>query len=412
MTRFRIRSIYDIPIASLITEEAKFELVQPTKDQAAAFKLEQNQIAPDLEISDVEEGLGFKIEGKEAQVLAVEDAMRSAFDDLIIRRHSVSLHSVYLGRVKHVNRQKNLAILELSDKDDAIMFSGDLRRGETVLVQIKELNVTQGQLPRCSDVIHLAGRYAILERDASFVRVSRSLAKADRDSLYKLGQSLKPEGHGLIMRTSAVTSPKEEIIEEIKELATMSDELHREARDAYGPSRIIGGTSVSHIFLPGHCKPELTRRRNTIVKTLPSYHFFKSYSADLVISVEFATSLMDKMDADSLADQLKQVLINRDFYDNQHVRIHSYTLDGEVEDTSFGQLTWEGDTMVLHRSFRAPAEGPVAGFTRLNTGDYALTHVKEGAWNLHTRFFSEDGTLKGELFNIVTPVEMHQNQRL
>ncbi len=40
-------------------------------------------------------------------------------------------------------------------------------------------------------------------------------------------------------------------------------------------------------------------------------------------------------------------------------------------------------------------------------GDYGLTEAREGAWYVKNTYFSKEGKLKGEYYNVNTPVELY-----
>jgi Ribonuclease G/E len=43
----------------------------------------------------------------------------------------------------------------------------------------------------------------------------------------------------------------------------------------------------------------------------------------------------------------------------------------------------------------------------IEEGDYALTEIREGAWSVKHAYYSREGGLKGEYFNVNTPVEIY-----
>ncbi|MHA1199242.1 MAG: ribonuclease E/G, partial [Candidatus Heimdallarchaeaceae archaeon] len=242
---FRVRSIYDIALIKLISENLKYNLVQTLPEQTEVFKIEDKLDPYDLEIQDILGGYGISIEGEEEYVSAITTLLHKTIPDLIILQHPVQLHAVYNGKVVHINNEKNLSVIDIGENVNAILFGSNFHRGQKVVVQIKQLNVFEDKLPVCATVIHFPGQSVILERDANFVRVSRKLPKDDRDKLFELGKDLLPRDHGLIMRTSATKASQEAIQADIDQLVQRAEELDLLiSGSSYGPGILQPGQTV------------------------------------------------------------------------------------------------------------------------------------------------------------------------
>jgi len=404
----RIRSIYDIALIKLIKDNLKYELVQPTVEQSEIFGIEENHAPYDIEISDVLGGYGISIEAEEEHVSALVSLFQEKLSDSIIIRHPVQLHAIYNGRIVHVNYQKKLCIVDIGEDINAILFGANYRKGQKVVVQIKQLNVFQDQLPVCSTVIHFPGQSVILERDASFVRVSRKLSKADRDKLFNLGKQLRPKNHGLIMRTSAVEASIESLQADIEHLVQQSEELDLLiSGSSYGPGILQLGHTVAHVIFVKNVKDELTNIRNTIVPTLPQYHWFMSYSTELKLTTTFAESISDKVDSNYLSRMLKDVILKRDFPENALINIQEYHLNAPPVYKIAGQLTWEdNNTMVIKRTFRTTHGTHYDLGIPIQQGDSLTLITKEGSWTLHKKIH-RNNKLLGEIIDIVTPIELY-----
>ena len=60
--KFRVRSIYDVPIIKLILDNLDYELVQPNSEQSKLFNVKDKMVSYDIEIIDILEGYGVSIE--------------------------------------------------------------------------------------------------------------------------------------------------------------------------------------------------------------------------------------------------------------------------------------------------------------------------------------------------------------
>jgi len=68
-------------------------------------------------------------------------------------------------------------------------------------------------------------------------------------------------------------------------------------------------------------------------------------------------------------------------------------------------LEAKGNQILVKRSF---SQGRYDGLDLpIEEGDYSLTEVQEGAWYVKHAYYSKGGRLKGEYYNINTPVELY-----
>ena len=76
----------------------------------------------------------------------------------------------------------------------------------------------------------------------------------------------------------------------------------------------------------------------------------------------------------------------------------SVTMTGAV-------LEWDGETLVLERSFSAGGQYDSLNVPKL-AGDWGTIVVVKGSWVLKRSYHRVDGTLVGELYNVQTPAEI------
>ncbi|MCG3221422.1 MAG: ribonuclease E/G [Candidatus Heimdallarchaeota archaeon] len=409
---FRVRSIYDVPIIKLITENLKYNLVQPSPEQADLFKIKERIDPYDLEIQDILDGYGISIEGDEEYVSAIAALLHNNIPDSIILQHPVQLHAVYNGNVVHVNHEKNLSVVDIGENINTILFGSDLHRGQKVVVQIKQLNIFEDQLPVCSTVVHFPGHSVILERDANFVRVSRKLPKQERDKLFTLGKELRPQDHGLIMRTSATKASQESIQADIDQLVQRAEELDLLiSGSSYGPGILQPGQTVAHALFVKEAKDKLTAMHNEVTPTIPMYHWFMSYSQDLKLSTTFAERISTEIDRKKLSPILKEIVLERDFAENSLLYLEEYRLTSPPQERILGQLSWSDEVLVIKRSFRS-SRGVHYGLEEdIQQGDSSIIITKEGSWSVHMKINREDSLL-GETIKIITPLELSNGGKL
>ena len=410
--KFRVRSIYDVPIIKLILDNLDYELVQPNFEQSKLFKVKDKMVSYDIEIIDILDGYGISIEGEEDYVSSITSLILEKIPNSISLQHPVQLHAVYNGKVVHVNHEKNLSVVDIGENINTIMFGSDFHRGQKIVVQIKQLNIFEDQLPVCSTTIHFPGQTVILERDANFVRVSRKLPKADRDRLFELGKKLLPMDHGLIMRTSASASSSEAIQADINHLVQGAEELDLLiSGSSYGPGILQPGQTVAHTLFPKDAKSTLTNIRNEIIPTIPLYHWFMSYSPELKITTMFAEKVSSEISGEKLSQILKQIILEKDFSDNTLIRLQEYRLTSPPQERVLGQLNIVNDILTIKRSFRSSRGTHYGLSSDIQQGDTSIVITKEGSWTIHSKI-SRDEKIIGELVKVVTPIELFEGSRI
>ncbi|MCK5140804.1 MAG: ribonuclease E/G [Candidatus Heimdallarchaeota archaeon] len=410
--KFRVRSIYDVPIIKLILDNLDYELVQPNSEQSKLFKVKDKMVSYDIEIIDILEGYGVSIEGEEEYVSSITSLLLEKMPNAIRLQHPVQLHAVYNGKVVHVNYEKNLSVIDIGENINTIMFGSDFHKGQKIVVQIKQLNIFEDQLPVCSTIIHFPGQTVILERDANFVRVSRKLPKIDRDKLFELGKKLRPIDHGLIMRTSASASSSEAIQADIDHLVQGAEELDLLiSGSSYGPGILQPGQTVAHTLFPKDAKDTLTNIRNEIIPTIPLYHWFMSYSPELKITTMFAEKVASEINGEKLSQILKQIILEEDFADNTLIRLQEYRLTSPPQERVLGQLNIKDDILTIKRSFRSSRGVHYGLSSDIQQGDTSIVITKEGSWTIHSKI-SRDEKIIGELVKVVTPIELFEGSRI
>ncbi len=409
---FRVRSIYDVPIIKLILDNLNYNIVQPLPEQSRVFKIEEKMDSYDIEIQDILSGYGISLEGDEEYVSSITGLLLKQLPNSIILQHPVQLHAVYNGKVVHVNNEKNLSVVDIGEDVNAILFGSYFHKGQNLVVQIKQLNIFEDQLPVCSTVIHFPGQAVILERDANFVRVSRKLSKNDRDKLFSLGKQLRPRDHGLIMRTSASKASQEVIQADIDQLVQRAEELDLLiSGSSYGPGILQPGQTVAHVLFVKDSKDQLTAIRNTVLPTIPMYHWFMSYSPELELTTKFAEKISSEIDGEKLASELKTLILENEFAENALISLEEYRLTSPPQQRILGQLNWVDEKLVIKRSFRS-SRGFHHGLNiEIKQGDTSIVISKEGSWTIHSKI-SRDEEIIGEMVKVVSPVEFCNGGKL
>jgi ribonuclease G len=113
-----------------------------------------------------------------------------------------------------------------------------LRERQEILVQVsKDPIASKG--PRLTSLISLAGRYLVYLPGVSHIGIARRLEdNAERDRLYVIGQSIRPDNAGLIIRTVAEGHSEEDLREDLKFLELLWQDIEKRAKNAPASSML------------------------------------------------------------------------------------------------------------------------------------------------------------------------------
>lgn len=191
---------------------------------------------------------------REGRAAVLEDGVLSEF---LIAREERQVGSIYKGRVANVLPGMNAAFVDLGLErngflcaDDAAAHLGEdaqaslktanikdmIKVDQEVIVQVvKEAVGTKGA--RITTFVTMPGRYLVLLPSANYTGVSRRVEdEKERERLRAAAEKAKPEGMGVIVRTSAVGRSEEELERELKFLARAWSRVQKAAKRRRAPA--------------------------------------------------------------------------------------------------------------------------------------------------------------------------------
>lgn len=166
------------------------------------------------------------------------------------------------------------------------------------------------------------------------------------------------------------------------------------------------------VEFPFEAKRTLDEIRQEKVPTLPGHHQFRLIDSGRLDAAE--EELQKHTEArGQIAQRLKEELIYSAYSPGCELRIEHVKPRGEVLWLSEGEIISfdrEKNLLLLKRTrFKGRATYDGLGIPK-EEGDYAITEAREGAWVLKHRYFSRRGVVKGEYFNIGTPIEFYPDR--
>lgn len=404
----KIRGIYSTSLTKILLDNG-FEIAQASTTQNERFKLESNNAQSDIDIFDFENRQGIIINGETSKAIKVEEVLKKEFEDAVFRKPITKLNSIYKAKVVKV--EGNRAFLDIGDCN-ALIFNERVREGEEYLVEIIK---TDKQYPIATTMISIIGKYAILIEQEG-VKISKKIRDREiRQELYSLGEKIKPENWGIIFRTGAANQNPTILIQEVSELAEKAKKLMNRKREDKSPTLLLEGIENILIEFTSEDKKKMDKIRQGIVKTVEQHHYYKSIGHDYSLLIDFAEEVLTKHPEmqNSILEILNK-LYTKEFPKRgdqiliEHVKINGYQfiLSGILTyiDPSTKQLN-------LRRLFKGGGH-----FDGLNipkqTGDYGITEITLGSWNLQTKYYSKSGEFKGTYYNINTPIEFYPPNKL
>jgi ribonuclease E len=147
--------------------------------------------------------------------------------------------NIYVGRIQNVLPGMELAFVDIGIPKNAVLYRGDvsferddveedvkgdkrieemLKSGQTVVCQVTK-NAIGAKGARLTQEVSIPGRFAVLVPNSSTVGISKRLPDGERRRLRKIIDDVKPERHGLIVRTAAEGVSADDLARDVASLA-------------------------------------------------------------------------------------------------------------------------------------------------------------------------------------------------
>ncbi|MGZ5350359.1 MAG: Rne/Rng family ribonuclease [Actinomycetota bacterium] len=161
--------------------------------------------------------------------------------------------NVYLGRVQNVLPGMEAAFVDVGRGRNGVLYAGEvnyrpedlegpaprieqvLKSGQAVLVQVTK-DPMGGKGARLTAQISLPGRFLVFAPNQSLSGISRRLGDNERKRLKTIMRTIKPEEHGVIVRTAAEGASEEALTHDLARLVRQWDEIQRQAKKVKAPA--------------------------------------------------------------------------------------------------------------------------------------------------------------------------------
>ena len=168
--------------------------------------------------------------------------------------------NIYLGRVQNVLPGMETAFVDIGTPKNAVLYRGDVQydpdeiesgraEGDQAKPRIEDLlrpkqsilcQVTKNPIgekgARLTQDVSLAGRFVVLVPNSSGFGISKRLPDSERKRLRSILERVKPQGHGLIMRTAAEKVTAAEIERDVARLVGQWKDISKLAKSSSAPA--------------------------------------------------------------------------------------------------------------------------------------------------------------------------------
>ena len=200
------------------------------------------------------------VEGTTTHIAMLEG--RSLVEHYVVRETDETTQidgNLYLGRVQNVLPGMEAAFVDIGIPKNAVLYRGDvhfdaddveggiaqaariedvLRAGQLIVCQVTK-NPIGAKGARLTQEVSLPGRFAVLVPNSSTIGISKRLGDNERKRLRKILDEVRPEGHGLIVRTAAEGASAEDLKRDVAELAARWKSIEAEAAKSGRPGLLF-----------------------------------------------------------------------------------------------------------------------------------------------------------------------------
>ena len=163
--------------------------------------------------------------------------------------------NIYLGRVQNVLPGMEAAFVDIGTAKNAVLYRGDvqfdkedvveqgpsprieqvLRARQLILCQVTK-NPIGAKGGRLTQEISLPGRFVVLIPDSRTYGISKRLPESERRRLRSILDRIKPDEHGIIVRTAAENATEHELTTDLTRLIEQWETIRQAATKASSPT--------------------------------------------------------------------------------------------------------------------------------------------------------------------------------
>ncbi|MFZ8893575.1 MAG: ribonuclease E/G, partial [Ilumatobacteraceae bacterium] len=172
--------------------------------------------------------------------------------------------NIYLGRVQNVLPGMEAAFVDIGTPKNAVLYRGDvqfdkedvveqgpepriehvLQSRQLILCQVTK-NPIGAKGGRLTQEVSLPGRFVVLIPDSRTYGISKRLPEDERRRLRAILDRVKPEEHGVIVRTAAENATEHELQTDMSRLLELWEDIKEKSKKASGPTLLYREPSLA-----------------------------------------------------------------------------------------------------------------------------------------------------------------------
>ncbi|HEX2054101.1 MAG TPA: Rne/Rng family ribonuclease, partial [Actinomycetota bacterium] len=198
--------------------------------------------------------------------------------------------NIYVGRVENVLPGMEAAFLDIGEARNAVLYVGEvsydeelegppprietlLKSGQAVVAQVtKDPMGSKGA--RLTTEVSLAGRYLVLVPNSDSLGISRRLGDSERRRLREIANRIRPDGHGMIVRTAAIGASEEDLERDVARLTRIWNEVSDKVDGAKPPKLIYSEPPLAIRVVRDLFTADV---EEVVVDSETSYHQIRDY---------------------------------------------------------------------------------------------------------------------------------------
>ena len=167
--------------------------------------------------------------------------------------------NIYVGRVQNVLPGMEAAFIDIGIPKNGVLYRGDvqfdqedvessksgpgprieemLKSGQTIVCQVTK-NPIGAKGARLTQEVSLPGRFVVLVPNSNAFGISKRLGDSERRRLRRITDEIRPDGHGLIVRTAAEGVAADELRRDVDSLVAKWSEIEAQAARSNEPRLI------------------------------------------------------------------------------------------------------------------------------------------------------------------------------
>jgi ribonuclease E len=172
----------------------------------------------------------------------------------VARRDDRSLvGSIYLGRVQNVLPGMEASFIDIGESRNGVLYANEvgiaddtdevprietvLKPGQSILVQVAKAPM-RSKGARLTAAVSIPGRHLVLVPHGKTIGVSRRLGDAERGRLRDIALRIRPDDHGLIVRTAAESADETELERDLGRVLATWEDIDKRAAVSNAPALI------------------------------------------------------------------------------------------------------------------------------------------------------------------------------